>query len=138
MERDNAPGDHTIDMSKIEGEGNASIDKASAEFSFEPTTMKRLEDDSQSENGKTHEDRDPTTDKGSFMERWLQSVAVKKGSTLRNNLVSFLTFVGVDDDEGLEALATSFDDIVVMIDGEFNAYPDETQEFLVAFHRITR
>ena len=68
MERDNAPGDHTIDMSNIEKEGNASIDKASADFSFKLTSMKRLEDDSQSENGKTHEDRKPTTDTGSFME----------------------------------------------------------------------
>ena len=71
MERDNAPGDHTTDMSNIEKEGNASTEKASADFSFEPTSMKRQEDDPRSENGKTHEDRKPTTDKGSFMEKWL-------------------------------------------------------------------
>ena len=68
MEKDNAPGDHTIDMSNIQKEGNASTDKASADFSFEPTSMERQEGDSQSENGKTHEDRKPTTDKGRFME----------------------------------------------------------------------
>ena len=78
MEKDNAPGDHTMDMSNIEEEGNASINKASAEFSFEPTTMKRPEDDSQSENGKTHDDRGSTSDKGSFIEKWLQSVAIRK------------------------------------------------------------
>ena len=122
MEKDKAPGDHIIEMSNIEEDGNASSNKASADFSFEPTTMKQPEGGSQTENGKTHEDRDPTSDKGSFKEKWLQSVSVKKGTTLHNNLVSFLTFVGIDDDEGLEALATSFDDIVIMIDNEFNAY----------------
>ena len=121
MEKDKTPEDHIIGMSNIEEDGNASSNKASPEYSFEPTTMRAPEDDSQIETGKTHEDRDPTPDKGSFIEEWLQSVAVKRGSALHNNLVSFLTILGIDDDEGLEALAISFDEIVIMIDDEFNA-----------------
>ena len=68
MEKDKTPEDHIIGMSNIEEDGNASSNKASPEYSFEPTTMKQSEDDSQSEKGKAHEDRGPTSDKGSFME----------------------------------------------------------------------
>ena len=71
MEKDKTPEDHIIGMSNIEEDGNASSNKASPEYSFEPTNMRTPKDNSQIENGKTHEDRNPTTDKGSFMGKWL-------------------------------------------------------------------
>ena len=111
MEQDNAPTDHTLDMSQIEEEGNASANKASFEYSLDPIQEKRQNGESQSDTGKTHEDRKLTTDTESFMKKWLQSVWIKKGSSLHDNLISFLTPVGVDDEEGLEALATSFNEI---------------------------
>ena len=109
-------------MSRIDEEGNASSNKAPVEGSIDPIQEKRQNDESQSDSGKTHEDRKLTTDTESFMERWLRSVWIKKGSSLHSNLMNFLTIVGVGDEESLEALATSFNEIVHMIGDEFNAF----------------
>ena len=81
MEQDKAPRDHTIDMSQIDEEGNASTNKAPVEYSIDSIQEKRQNDESQRDIGKTHEDRKLTTDTESFMEKWLQSVWIKKGFT---------------------------------------------------------
>ena len=46
---------------------------------------------------------------------------IKNDSPLHGHLIRFLSAVGVDDQEGLEALATSFTESVPMIGDEYNA-----------------
>ena len=55
------------------------------------------------------------------MENWLRSVMIKNDSPLHGHLIRFLSTVGVDDQEGLEALVMPFKEIVPMIGDEYNA-----------------
>ena len=87
--------------------------------SLDQVHEKSQDADTKSDNGKAHEDRGLTSDAESFMEKWLQSVRIKNDTPLHGHLIRFLAFVGVDDQEGAEALAASLKEIVRMIGDEW-------------------
>ena len=121
MHQDDAPQVQSTDMSQIEKEWNGSASKASIEYneSLDPIHEKGHDDDTQSNNGKTHEDRGLTTDAESFMGRWLKSLRMENDTPLRGHLIRFLTLLELK--EGLEALATSFKEIVRMTGEDYSA-----------------
>ena len=47
--------------------------------------------------------------------KWLRTVNITKDAPVFNHMIRFLTAIGANDHEDLEALATSFDEIVAVI-----------------------
>ena len=127
------PEAHSIDMSQFMQEANdTSALRASALFQL--STVRENEaphlaspaaqfyggETQRDLSGGGHTTNNTNTVDESYPTRWLQAMGVNEDAASFGHMRRFLDVIGVSDVEELEALATSFDDIVQMIGSQHN------------------
>jgi len=114
---------HSIDMSQIlKDENDLSVNRLNSRVDYQLSAIQEIADgelpreDQPPAPSLSEEMRSQTTD--TFNSQWLKSMGAQEGTASFTNMMRFLDAIGVSEFEDLQALATSFEDIVGMIGGE--------------------